>query len=594
MKIFIRLLLVILVGACWNLERRQPDIETHTAPQAEDLRKVPTESADADQAGKYAQYEKMVAETHAASLEMRQQAMRNYINKDPRGDIFPPPEWKGVSWEMVAFHLNEKTDLANERLLERAKEYTARAKAGEWDKLLYQPESHRNDMAPFNFFTGPEYTRIIYKYGSMGMVDPGRLKPETEAAMKEYMWLIIKQESKLVETDLERLLTYHGTENHDTLRRPIFYLWNHLFMKDPLYKDRPYDDGGLAWDHAMAYSTYFRERPGARAIAGHWVEAGSDTYQKYTPPIILTMAEIAPDPVVRERYKMLLDLIFIVDAQISVEGRRGAGRSRATWGKNSFENTKNLLYGIGLGKHGVGSTHNKVFETSSYQLPASAILLRKMEFPTSEPFEIINRTIGEEMKVGHYGNDGNSQSYVENGRIVNYAYRTPHYLIGGHRFDPSLMKFNPKRGRIEPKYTGISRQYRWAGLIFDHPDTHAPDLEGKIGAVYPEVINPTQKGKKRGGRPQHNLWGVYERNVMIIQRIPPVKNSRAGSYNTGPIHMKFYGNIPHKIEKDGWIFASDGRAFLRRSDFWMAATSGIPRKRPPNRLNFLWRPVIDI
>lgn len=516
------------------------------------------EAVQVDDVGKYARYKALVAETHATSLRMRQEVLRSYIAEDPRGsDIFPPVSWKGVCWEMVAFHLNEKTDLANQLLLERAREYAARARGGEWDKLLYQPESHRNDMAPFNFFTGPEYTQIIYKYGSLGTVDPGRLKPETEAAMKEYMWLIVKQESKLVETGLERLLTYHGTENHDTLRRPIFYLWNYLFMKDPLYKDRPYDDGGTAKEHYEAYNKYFRERPGGRVIAGHWVEAGSDTYQKYTPPIILTMAEIAPDPLVRKRYKMLLDLIFIVDAQISVEGRRGGGRSRATWGKNSFEKTKDILYGI----DSAGSTHNKIFEISSYQLPASAILLRKVEFPAEQPFEIINRTIGEEMEEGYYGHDGKSQTYVENGRIINYAYRTPHYLIGGHMFDPSLSKKDPLSGEMTSRYSGISRQYRWAGMIFDHPDTQAPDLKDGICAVYPEIINPTQRGKRRGGRPQHSLWGVYDKNVMIVQRIPPVKGSRMGSYNTGPINIRFYGKRLQKTEKDGWIFASDGNAF---------------------------------
>lgn len=507
---------------------------------------------------KYENYREVIEDTHAASLKLREKVLRSYIAKDPQGKIFPPPDWKGVGWEMVAFHLNQKTDLANRLLLERAREYTDRAKAGEWKKLLYQPEGTPN--SPFNFFTGPEYTQIVYKYGSLGMVHRGRLKPETEAAMKEFMWMIVKQESKLIETGQERLLTYHGTENHDILRRPVFYLWSYLFKKDPLYKDLLYDDGGTAEEHYEAYNRYFLQRPGARAIAGEWVEAGSDTYQKYTPPMLLTMAEIAPDEVVRKRYRMLLDLSFIMDAQISVEGRRGGGRSRAGWGKNSFERTKDILYGI-EGGDSDGSSHNKVFEVSRYQVPDSAILLRKVEFPAEKPFEIINRTIGELMEDGPYGHDGGSATYLENGRILNYAYRTPHYLIGGHLLNPSLRMEDPQRGWATSKYSGISRQNRWAGMIFDHPDTKAPDLKDKISAVYLEVINPTQKGNSRGGRPQHSLWGVYDKNVMLVQRIPPVKGSRIGSYNTGPINIKFYGRALSKIERDGWIFATDGRAF---------------------------------
>ena len=164
--------------------------------------------------------------------------------------------------------------------------------------------------------------------------------------MKEYMWWVVKKESKIEETTKDRLLTYHGTENHDILRRPVFYLMNYLFMKDPAYKNRRYDDGVTAKEHFEAYNRYFQKRPGARAISGGWVEAGSNTYQKYTPQMILTMAQIAPDPLVRDRYKKLLDLIFIEDAQMSVNGRRGGGRSRAPYfDDNGFEKTKDIMYG---------------------------------------------------------------------------------------------------------------------------------------------------------------------------------------------------------------------------------------------------------
>jgi len=54
--------------------------------------------------------------------------------------------------------------------------------------------------------------------------------------------------------------------------------------------------------------------------------------------------ELAPDPVIRERFGLLLDLAFIEEEQISVKGRRGGGRSRADYEANAFESYKNLLY----------------------------------------------------------------------------------------------------------------------------------------------------------------------------------------------------------------------------------------------------------
>lgn len=517
--------------------------------------------ATTDKSNKYSNYKQIIEETWETSNRMRQEALNKFIAMDPAGKkIFPPAKWQGVGWELVAFHLNEKTDLANDRLLKEAKKYTAKINSGDFgentknfgNKLIYQPAGQ--DQRPFNFFTGPEYMQILYKYGSEGLVERGRLKPETEAAMKEYMWLVISQQSKLKEAGLDRLLTYQATENHDILRRPVFYLMNYLYMKDPLYNKRQYKHGGTAKEHFEAYNKYFLERPGARSISGHWAEAGSDTYQKYTPPMILTMAEIAPDPLVRKRYKMLLDVIFVVDAQFSVEGRRGGGRARAYWGKNSFEATKNILFGISKGS-GIGSTHNKIFETSSYQMPESAVLLRKVEFPAEKPFEIINRSLAEEMKVNHDGNDGHSVSYEKNGRNINYAYRTPHYIIGGMMYDLTLTK--NRNGVLFPKYSQITLQNRWSGVIFDHPDTKAPDLKKNISAIYPEI----SKHNKNKGRPQNGIWGVHHKNVMIVQRIPPVKDSRIGSYNSGQLSIVFAGEKLEKTEKEGWIFASDGKAY---------------------------------
>ena len=48
---------------------------------------------------------------------------------------------------------------------------------------------------------------------------------------------------------------------------------------------------------------------------------------------------------------------------------------------------------------------------------------------------------------------------------------------------------------------------------------------------------------------------------MIVQRIPPAPEGR-GSYNTGVAFIHFFGDMLEKTEKKGWIFASDGRAFV--------------------------------
>ena len=123
------------------------------------------------------------------------------------------------------------------------------------------------------------------------------------------------------------------------------------------------------------------------------MEIGSNTYQKYSWPGLFNLHELSPDPVVRHRFGLLLDLAFIEEEQISVQSRRGGGRSRAHPGGNGFESYKNLLYAT-EGKH-AGGSHSRIIDTSRYQLPLEALYLRYRAFPAAQPFVIRNRVLGE-------------------------------------------------------------------------------------------------------------------------------------------------------------------------------------------------------
>lgn len=64
-----------------------------------------------------------------------------------------------------------------------------------------------------------------------------------------------------------------------------------------------------------------------------------------------------------------------------------------------------------------------------------------------------------------------------------------------------------------------------------------------------------------GGRPQHSYWSVQHESVLLLQRIARHGRSSLGSYNTGKLGIRFQGADLEKSEEDGWIFASNGRAF---------------------------------
>lgn len=470
--------------------------------------------------------EQLVAQTHAASLKLREAALRKTIAKDT---CFPAGVWGDNLWCLAALYLNEKTDLANARLLKQAKEYIARKPAS---AHLTSPEDP-GDL-PWSFFSVTDYVRTLCLFHAKSPHFPGRLKPETEAAMKEALWLWVSDESRLADVGTNDLFLLLGTENHDLNRRPAYYLVTALLRDDPAYRDRKLADGHTTAEHAAAYTAFYREWPRRRAQTGLWVEVGSNTYQKYSWPSLFNLHELAPDPVVRHRFGLLLDLAFIEEAQISVKGQRGGGISRGDYGPNSFAGYKNLLFAV-PGKP-AGSSHSRVIETSRYQLPPEAILLAKRTFPAAEAFEIRNRVLGK--LATDKSAEEHGQRIDPDSALVNYAYRTPHYLLGCTLLNPTL------------EYSGISNQKRACGMLFDDP------ASDEICSVHSIIEHGP------GGRPQRSFWSIQNKNVLILQRIPPGDKSHPGSYNTRAVGIGFDGKALQKVEREGWIFASNGKAFV--------------------------------
>jgi hypothetical protein len=499
-----------------------------------------THAADPPALDRFADCEKLVAETHQASLKLRETALRKTIAKNT---AWPQGIWGDNLWVLAALYLNEKVDDANARLLKQATDYIDMArKFGS----IPAPTPEQPGNAPWNFFSITDYVRTLWLFHSKSPHFPGRLKPETETAMKEALWLWVSGESRIADAGLDDLFKLLGTENHDLNKRPNYYLITALLQEDPVYSDRKLVDGQTVAQHAAAHTAFLREWPRRRAGAGLWAEVGSNTYQKYSWPALLNLYELAPDPVIRKRFGLLLDLAFIEEEQISVRGRRGGGRSRANPGANGFESYKNLLFATA--GQPAGSSHSRVIETSRYQLPPEAILLRQRAFPAAEPFVIRNRVLGE-LETAESGGEA-GQRLASDSALVNYAYRTPQYLLGSTLQNPALTLTDPKTGGLTLKYAGISRQNRACGMLFDDP------ASDEISAVYPVI------GHGGGGRPQHSFWSVQHENVLILQRIAPLGRSTLGSYNTDAVGIGFEGKALKKVEEGGWIFASNGKAFV--------------------------------
>jgi hypothetical protein len=471
---------------------------------------------------RFADQEKMVAATHASAQKLREESLRKTIAKD---SAWPSGVWGENLWCLSALYLNEKTARANELLLKRAEGFLASD-----HKNLAKTSPEDPGTLPWTFFSITDYVRILGLFHAKSPHFPGRLTAETEAAMKESLWHWVRAESRLDYVNQDSLFVLLGTENHDLNRRPPCYLITAWLNEDATYRNRKLNDGHSVAEHAAAYTRFFREWPRQRAQTGLWIEVGSNTYQKYSWPALFNLHELSPDPIIRHRFGLLLDLACIEEAQISVRGRRGGGLSRADDSANSFAGYKNLLFA--REGQGAASSHSRVIETSRFQAPAAAILLEKMAFPAAVPFAVRNRVLGKQVTRGK---DGEAQGIDPDSALVNYAWRSPHYLLGSTLQNPTLT------------YAGISRQKRWCGLLFDDPTAKAV---GSIGIVIE---------KTGAGRPQHSFWSVQHQNVLLIQRIADHKEK--GAYSTGMISVRFDAPDLQLSEQEGWIFASNGKAF---------------------------------
>ena len=471
--------------------------------------------------------EELVESVRTASRERREVLLRNSIATD---STWPNGTWGNNLWTLSALYLNEKADQANARLLTAAKAYTDTYLS---TGSIGSPTPDNPEGAPWTFFSITDYVRTLCLFHSQSPHFPGRLTAETEAAMKEALWLWTSKGSRLEAFSLQRLYWLIGTENHDLNYRPVYYLVTSMLADDPAYRNRMLDDGYTTAEHAAAQTAYFREWPRHRAMAGFWIEIGSNTYQKYSWPALVNLHDLSPDPVIREQFGKLLDLACIEEEQISVRGWRGGGRSRASHDAADFNSYKNLLL-LGATGH---SSHSRVLETSTYQAPAFAVLLRHRAFPAGEPFVIRNVVPGEVDTTVTPDWVGELNPIRNDSAQANYTYRSPHYLLGSTLTNPQLV------------YAGISWQNRTCGMLFDDPKS------ATVSQVHPHYEHPG------GGRPQNPTFAVQHKSVLLIQRIAR-RAVPFGSYNTGKLNMRFTGADLQKTEAGGWIFTTDGKAYV--------------------------------
>ncbi len=442
-----------------------------------------------------AKLDALVADTRKRSNEMRAQGLKEALAKDPAKASIP---------------FNYDCIIAALYTGERAKEANA------WIRN-YQKKLDERGVS------------LLAMFGHDGKY-PGRLEADVEVKLKAEAWEFTSNfldpegpyqvgQSKYLQTkwNIFPLTWAHqwGTENQDIRYRPYVYLALAALRKDPAYAGKSV--GGKTveeWFGLMrdCMNDYLKNR----VLNGLWIEPGSH-YAHINFDVMIDLYELAPDPEVRQRAKMFLDLALIEDEQISVNGLRGGARSRTGPLAPDTSKFKNLVFGDDTLV--AGPPVGPGFLLSDYQAPAVAIALRNAK-GAIKPYHIYNRVPGENAPPG--------PNFLHNSHLISYAYRTTGYLMGTALRDPNLV------------YHPTSDQQRTSSLIFQSNEAVFPN---------PKVI-PHKSGS---GRPSTEQWSVQSDGTMIVQKL-------LKSRFVDRMEACFTANL--KItEREGWIFAEAGSGY---------------------------------
>ncbi|MEO0509925.1 MAG: HEAT repeat domain-containing protein [Verrucomicrobiota bacterium] len=415
--------------------------------------------------------ERILSDTHAKALAWR----KAYAAREGTREV-PDSDWGKMAWLPHAICGGGNIEIANQEL----KKCAERGSVGS--------------------FMDVNMVRAFMACYSKSEYFPGRLYPDTEAAMKEYFFKHGKYAMSAKELR-ENAKKHYGKINTNI---PInfstrYYLSLGVLKDDPEYRNRKFKEGDTVIERYEAWNEFFKEFLKFWALNGLWVEHASSNYEYHTYPSYFNLADFAPDPVVRQRARMFLDLALIEREQITISHLRGGSKSRAK--KGGLGSSFNPYVGLLYGERGSISSHSQI-STSGYMPPDAAVLLRKFG-PTTPHYEIHNT---------HWGGKGPSGI----SRAYNYAYCTPEYIIGAATYDPNVGH-------------GKNTLGQWSGVIFR--DLAAISMDAYTG----------------------EKWCVQDKDALILQRCT------VQGYSGWP-KINFESGF-EKVEKDGWIFVNNGEAF---------------------------------
>ena len=428
--------------------------------------------------------------------------------------------------------------------------------------------------------TTPMLIQMYYTFGSRAGRMPGRLEEKTEKALLELLWERTKIKNDIV---IARQSTWWmaGSENHDINAKVSNLLSSQIFMNEPAYADRVYPDPGwgsgygygkhsgvyegraslkdgkeyLAKDHYQAWVDFWMEWFMERAKKGPFIEVNSPGYMLYSLGYLQSLYDLCQDQPLRDQAGRFFHMVWADWAQDQIAGIRGGARTRGLRGRSGYDSmtqfAKFLLGGPGDACHGFYH-----ILLSDYRLP-KIIWELALDRESLGDFAYISRRPGEEENVWPrpLGNERTLLCDTES-RFVRYSWVTPDYVLGTQMDHPAAV------------HSHLSCVSRWEGIVFSGADKMPVDR----ARIYPCTLATSKpKIQKDSGLVEYmanNRFyrSVQHRNVLITQqsrnyfRVNP--EWFPATEFTQPMGVHFGKYLDRIEEKEGWVFAQKGNAYV--------------------------------
>jgi hypothetical protein len=438
-----------------------------------------------------------------------------------------------TTFALAAYWFNERMPEADQAMIMASQPELVRARgSGPTDETTYYRSVYNLQRVYFLFNSRSEYF-------------PGRMSPAAEEAVAELMWqwasTACRKEMFRPECDWWQ----PGTENIGAILWSSLWGATQMLAEHPDYRDRHYADGTAVPEMAKVFNDYYKRFFRERASKGLLIEFNS-AYNTHTLNCWYNIADFAPDPVLRKRVRMFLDLYWADWAIEQIDGVRGGSRHRCYPGHNSTispggggDGASWYLFGVG---HAKSMSPFMIGAATTFYRPSPVVTDLVHDVEGRGTYAYLSRRPGlgnssrqdfdgvplVKDRDSFFGDIGGSVMNPDGGQLLRSTWCTPDFVMG-----TSMVPVLPN-----DDWANISSQNRWEGVIFGGHDT---------ARIFIQPIPPLK------GSFYNAYWSVQSKGVMIAQRLKQAKGANGSRV--------WFDHSLKRQERAGWVFAEAPGAY---------------------------------